>query len=75
MQKNFNDFSMQEALRLAKTDAGQQLLALMQQQNGDQLKQAMDHAAAGNYRQASDALSALLASPQAQALIKQLGGK
>ncbi len=75
MQKNFDNFSMQEALRLAKSDAGQQLLALLKQQNSDTLRQASDQAASGNYDQASKTLSAFLASPEAQALIKQLGGK
>lgn len=75
MQKNFDNFSMQEALRLAKSDAGQQLLALLQQKNGSELQQAMDQAAAGDYEKVSKTLSAFLASPEAQALMKQLGGK
>ena len=44
MQKNSDNFSMQEALRLAGSDAGQQLLALLRQSNGTQLQQAMEQA-------------------------------
>jgi len=40
MQKNSQNFSMQEALRLANSDAGQQLLALLKQSGGEQLQQA-----------------------------------
>lgn len=49
MQKNSEDFSMQEAMRLAKSPAGQQLFALLQQTDPAALHQAMDQAAAGDY--------------------------
>lgn len=72
MQKKSDDFSIQEALRLAHSDTGQQLLALLQKQNGDSLRHAMDQAAAGNYDQVKQTMNALLASPEAQALLEQL---
>lgn len=72
MQKNSQNFSMQEALRLARSDAGQQLLQLLQQSDSATLQQAADMAAAGNYQQAGSALSKLLDSPEIQALLKQL---
>ena len=74
MQKNSQDFSMQEALRLAKSPAGQQLLAMIRQADQSTMQQAMDQAAAGNYQQAKQTLSTILSSPEAQALLKQLGG-
>ena len=74
MQKNSENFSMQEALRLAKSDAGQQLLAHLHRTDGDRLQQAMDQAAAGNYEQVMLTLSSLLASDEVKALIKQLEG-
>ena len=74
MQKNSQDFSMQEALRLAKSPAGQQLLALLQQSNSQQLQQAADLAAAGNLDAASSALSSLTNDPKIRELLKQLGG-
>lgn len=74
MQKNADQFSMQEAMRLAQSDAGKQLLALLQKENGAALQQAMDQAATGDYEQVKKTMSSLLASAEAQALIQQLGG-
>ena len=74
MQKNSENFSMQEALRLVESPAGQQLLALLQQQGGDKVQQIADQAAAGNYENAMKSLKPLLDSPQVQALLRRLGG-
>ena len=74
MQKNSQNFSMQEALRLAKSDAGQQLLAILKSADGTQLQQAMQLASAGNYEQAKQILSSVLSSPEAKALLKELEG-
>lgn len=74
MQKNSDNFSTQDALRLAQSDAGQRLFALLKAQNGAQLNQAMEQAAAGNYEQAKQTMSALLASPQVRAILEQLRG-
>ncbi len=75
MQKNFEDFSMQEAMRLAKSPAGQELLALLQRTDGDALTQAMRQASGGDYESAAGTVRALLSSPEAQALLAQLGGR
>lgn len=72
MEKNSQNFSMQEALRLAQSDAGQQLLALLQRQDQGSLQQAARSAADGDYRSARETLAALLASREAQSLLKQL---
>ena len=74
MQKNSNNFSMQDALRLANSDAGQQLLALLKQEHGTQLQRAIDQAGAGEYEQVQKTLGSFLSSPQAQELLRQLGG-
>ena len=74
MQKNSQNFSMQEALRLANSDAGQRLLAILKQSDSSQLQQAMDQAAAGNYENAQKSLSSLLASQEVKDLLKELGG-
>lgn len=74
MQKNSQNFSMQEALRLANSDAGQRLLAILKQSDSNQLQQAMDQAAAGNYENAQKSLSSLLASQEVKDLLKELGG-
>ncbi len=73
MQKKSDNFSMQEAMRLAKSDAGQQLMALLQAQNADALSTAMKQAGSGDYTQLKQTLAPLLASPEAQKLLNQLG--
>ncbi len=73
MQKNSQDFSMEEVMRLAKSPAGQQLLAMLQQSDSDRVQQAASQAAAGDFASAAQTLNALLSSPEAQALVKQLG--
>ena len=75
MQKNSDNFSMQEALRLANSPAGQQLLAMLQQSDKETLQKIMAQISAGDYSNAQYALSALLSSPEARQLMKQLGGK
>lgn len=74
MQKNSQDFSMQEALRLAQSDTGQQLLALLQRSDPGRLQQAMDQAASGDYEQMKSTMATLLASPEAKKLLEKLGG-
>lgn len=74
MQKNSDDFSMQEALRLAKSPAGQQLLALLQQSDPAVLSKAAEQASAGDYSQISQTLAPILESEDVKKLLKQLGG-
>ena len=73
MEKNFQNFSVQDAMKLAKTDAGKQLIALLQQQNPQEMQNAMAKANAGDYTQAKQALRSILENPQAIALLQQLG--
>ena len=68
-----HDFSIQDAMRLASSAAGQQLIALLQQKGGDGFRQAMASAAGGDYAQAKSALESLMTDPQAQKLLKELG--
>lgn len=75
MQKNSPDFSMQEALRLYQSPAGQQLLALLRDTDADALNTAASQASTGNLEQAMQTLSSLLASPEAKELMQKLGGK
>lgn len=74
MEQKFDEFSLREAMRLAKTPAGQQLMALLQRSCGSELQKAMDRASAGDYAQAQQTISRLLQSPEAQALLKQMKG-
>lgn len=73
MQENSNQKMIQEALRLANTPTGQQLLALLQQKGGNDLETAMNHATSGDYDAAKQALAKLMADPQAQELLNKLG--
>ena len=72
MQKNSQNFSMQDALRLANSDAGQRLLAILKQSDGDRLGKAMDSAATGDYKSAMQALSTLMEREDVRSLLKQL---
>lgn len=68
-----SELSMQEAMRLAQSPAGQQLFALLQQKNGADLQKAISSASAGDYQSAKTILSSLLDSPEAKALLQQFG--
>ena len=74
MQKNFDDFSMQDAMRLMRSPAGKQLLALLQQTDPDALKKAKEQASSGDYSQIGQTLAPLLASEDVKKLLQQLGG-
>ena len=75
VNKNFQNFSAEDAKRLAQSPAGQQLIALLQQKDNGQIHQAMQKAADGDYSQASQILSSLLSNPETMRLLSQLGGK
>jgi hypothetical protein len=72
MEKKSQEFSMKEALRLAQSPAGQQLQQLLQQADQESLNSALSKAQQGNYEDAAKQLRALMSSPQAQALLKEL---
>ena len=74
MQKNSQDFSMQEALKFANSSAGQQLLALLQKTDADTLRKSIDQVKSGNMDAAKASLSQFLTSPEVKDLINQLGG-
>ena len=72
MEKKSVNFSQLE--QLARSEAGQQLMAYLQSKDTGQLQAASEQAAKGNYTDAARALSSLLASPEARELLKKLGG-
>lgn len=69
---NKNSFSVEQAKKMANSDAGKQLFALLQQTQGDQLKVAMEDAANGNYAKAMQAMSAMMNSPKAKDLMEKM---
>ena len=75
MQKKtegFDEFSLRQAAAMAKSEAGQQLLGLLQSQHGDQLQIAMQLAKAGNFVQVKEMMESMMASEQAQQLLKKM---
>ena len=74
MDNNSKSFSMQDAMKLANTPTGKQLLNQLQKSNPKELEQAMTQAAQGDYSNLSQTLKPLLASQEIQKLLKQLGG-
>ena len=74
MEKKSQDFSKEDIMRMAKSPAGQQLLALLRQKDSAALAQATAQAKAGDFSGAGQTLNALLSSPEAQKLMKELGG-
>ena len=72
MRKNSDNFSMEDAMRLASTRQGQQLIAMAKQVGGENLQKA---ASAGDMEAVKAALGPLLASPQFRALVEELEGK
>lgn len=63
---------MAALLKLARSPAGQQLLSLLQRSGGEQLQNAVNMASSGDYTLAKQTLSALLDTPEARSLLKQL---
>lgn len=74
MSKNSGEFSMNDAKRMASSEAGQQLFAHLRAKNSDALNDAMAQASAGNVEGVKAAMSELMADPKVQQLLRQLGG-
>ena len=77
MQKNsdgFNDFSLQQAMALAQSDAGKQLFSLLKSTEGDKLQTAMEQAAAGDLEQVKKTMQQLMTSGQVQELVNKMRG-
>ena len=72
MEKKQDSFSIQEAMRLAQSNTGQQLLNLLKHNHGDAAKTALEKAQNGDMQQAKQALQAFLSDPQTQELLRQL---
>lgn len=69
--QNIPDFS--EIMRLAQTPEGRRLITLLQNTDSTLLNSALSNAKSGNMDAARDALSGILGTAEAQALLKQLG--
>ncbi len=66
---------MSQIMRMAQSPAGKKLIALLKQNDSDEMQQAMKQASDGDYSQAKKAIEKFLSTPEASALIEQLRGK
>ncbi len=76
MQKNADgaqNGAVYEAMKLASTPAGQNLIARMRAQSGDAFDSAIAKAAMGDYLEAKKLLSSFMNTAEAKALLDQLG--
>lgn len=69
-----NQDAIRQAMRLAQTPEGQQLIRMLQASGGTDLQKAMSSAASGDYTAAKQALSGILSNSEAQKLLRQMGG-
>lgn len=69
-----DQFSPQDIKALIQSSAGQQLLAMLRQQDPETLAQASRMAKSGNYAGVQAAFASLMQRPEVQALMRQLGG-
>jgi hypothetical protein len=69
-----SDFSMEQAMKMAQSDAGKELFALLQSTQGDRLRTAMDQAASGDMDQVKKTMEEIMASRQAQELFARMRG-
>ena len=72
MEKNSGNFSIEQMKHLAQTDAAKQLMAMLEQSSSGAAQTIRNSAKNGDMEQAKKALSAFLADPKAQALLRQL---
>jgi hypothetical protein len=72
MQNKQENFSMQDALRLANSPAGKELLSILQSQNNENLQKAKSQAEKGDYGQVQQTLSGLLQDPKVRRLLEEM---
>ena len=72
MHQNPNSFSMDDALRLASTPAGKELVNLLKANTSQEMDSARKAVESGDYETAKNSLSSLLRSPDIQKLLRQM---
>lgn len=75
MQENQNPISMEDIIQIATSPVGQQLIRILQQTGGPDLKHAAQQAAAGDYESAKQNLSGVLQNPEVKKLLDAIGRK
>ena len=74
MEQKFDEKSVQKAMQLARSPAGQQLMALLKQTPPEVLQKASTQASNGDVEQLRKTLETFMASEDVRKLLKQLGG-
>lgn len=72
MQNKPENFSIEDAMRLANSPAGKQLIAALRSAGGNDLEQARKAAEKGDYNSARTNLTEVLKSPKIQALLREM---
>ncbi len=65
--------AVQDAMRIANSESGKKLLAALQNTDDPALRSAMAQAASGDYAQMQQAARQILASPELQKYLRELG--
>ena len=68
-----NEHAIHEAMRLAQTDTGKQLVELLRRGDPQQLQKVLTSASNGDLTQAQQELTRLRQDPQAKQLLDRLG--
>lgn len=73
MQKKSDEFSFQDAARLAQSPAGQEIMKLLRQKNAGQLQNAVEQATSGHYDQVQETLKEFVQDSRIQELLRHIG--
>ena len=68
----FENFDIQQAMRLANSETGRQLLDLLKSTQGQTRQGAMDQAAAGNFDQLKKTVQTLMSNEEARKLVEKM---
>lgn len=74
MDKNSQNFSMEDAMRFANSPAGKRLFAMLQQSGNPTVQKAMAQVAQGDMESAKKTLQSIGGDPDIQKLFGQKGG-
>lgn len=66
--------AIRQAMNLAQSPQGQQLIKMLQAKGGSDLQKAMNKATSGDYSAAKETLGGILKDPSVRELLQQLGG-
>lgn len=65
--------TIRQAMQMAQSPEGQQLLRILKSGSGGDLQKAMASASSGDFAAVKQSLSTILNNPEAQKLLRQMG--